>query len=218
MKARLFVLSALLGSLAIAGCQQQQSPPVNPDNATPPENPAESDNPPPEDSSTTDPDKGTGEQILEYLITNKDTIKLCQEIPFDAELSRNNSQVNSITEKEFLVTVVCGMVDGQFVHENFLYNDTAGEPQITPLSVSLMTINPQGETNKTTVRMVKGYGQYDPANQTLQITTMFDQLGECGMVGFYQLQGQTFEIQRLLAKPDCTTGYLPPLEYPQVYP
>jgi hypothetical protein len=68
------------------------------------------------------------------------------------------------------------------------------------------------------VRTVEGAGEYDPTTQTLKITTLFDQLGDCGMVGFYQLNQTTFEIQKLLAKPDCSTGYLDPQDYPQVYP
>lgn len=201
--------SILCWVLAITGCQ----PPQNTANEQPTTPSTPEPSPPTDDNQ-----QPRSEPILEYLITNKEQLTLCENIPFDVALARKNPQVYSLGAETSLVTVVCGMVNGQFVHEHYRYDASTATPTVIPLMVAVMTLDPQGKVTKNTARSVEGYAEYDVTEKILKITTMFDQMGECGTVGFYQLKDKTFEGQKLLAKPDCTTGYLDPKDYPQVYP
>lgn len=209
-------VSLLCCGLAISGCQAPPSPEQDSQSSSTSE-PSKTVIPE-ENSSGVHGSQISSKAILEDLITQKDQLKLCEEIPFDSNLARKNPLVYDLGERKSLVTVVCGMVDGQFVHENYLYDANTTKPTVIPLRVALMTIDAQRKMSTMAVRSVEGYGQYDVAENMMKITTMFDQLGDCGMVGFYQLKDKKFEVQKLFAKPDCTTGYIDPLDYPQVYP
>jgi len=205
MKTPLLLLTTPSIGLTIASCQPPQT--SLPQSQTIPATSA----------PLNDAPKPAPDPILEDLIARKDQLQLCQNVPFEPDLARKNTQIHPLTDNQFLVTVVCGIVQGQYMHENYRY-ETSTPPIVTPLTVAFRKINTNGETTTTIVRTVEGAGEYDPTTQTLKITTLFDQLGDCGMVGFYQLNQTTFEIQKLLAKPDCSTGYLDPQDYPQVYP
>ena len=190
-------LTATLLSITIASCQATPQSQASPD--TPP--------------------APSPEPIVEDLIARKDQLQLCQNVPFDPDLARKNAQVHALGDNQFLVTVVCGIREGQYIHENYRY-ETSTPPIVTPLTVAFRKINTNGEITRTIGRTVEGAGQYDPTTQTLKITTLFDQLGDCGMVGFYHLSPTlpTFEIQKLLAKPDCSTGYVIPKTIPKCIP
>ena len=158
------------------------------------------------------------EQIIPYLISNKNQIGACQDIRYEPDFTATSSQAYRIDENRYLAHFVCGSTAYQVLQEYYLYEQTTDAPLITILPVTYFYSDLKGNLIEESERAIAGYSDYNPNDGTISIFTKGRGLGDCGTLGFYRLDGSQLKVDRFLAKTECDGNYIEPINYPQVYP
>lgn len=156
------------------------------------------------------------EDIFDYLYTNRETLDLCQG-EIDHAIAQQKIQTYQIDKNSQLIQFLCFLGAYQGNYQYFFYQETPQKIIIQPLSFEMFQAEKSQGIIKTTVNYVGGLPNYQPQNQSLEITTKYRGLADCGGWGRYQWQESQFKLMEYRLKANCDGQYIEPENYKIVY-
>lgn len=156
-------------------------------------------------------------EAWQYIYDNREELNVCDGT-IEAETSQEFSETYAIAPDKTLVQMLCFMAAYQGAYQYYVYAETDGGVEVTPLEFTTYLPGENGEYQAEMTRDFGGWPTYDPDNQTLTVFSKGRGLGDCGSWARYQLQGEAFELTEYRLKDDCDGNYVEPEEYPQIYP
>lgn len=166
------------------------------------------------DSSLYTISKEKKQLIVAKIYNNQQNLGLCNG-ERDQALSEDSIQVYPLNEKQYLVEILCFLGAYQGNYQYLLYNGQ--DSTLNKISFATFQDNPQN-LQLTNTWTLNGMPEFEPASQTLSLQTKSRGLGDCGSLAIYHWQEEKFILKEYRHKFDCDGVYLPPEEYPLIYP
>ncbi len=156
------------------------------------------------------------QDIFNYLYENRQQLNLCQG-EIDQDVSQTQIKTYTIDQNSQLIQFLCFLGAYQGNYQYFFYQETPQQTIIQPLNFDIFQVEKSQKITKTTVNSVGGLPDYHPQNQTLEITTKYRGLADCGGWGRYQWQQNQFKLIEYRLKATCDGQYIEPENYEIVY-
>lgn len=164
----------------------------------------------PANNSATDP--------LQYVLQNRESLGICKD-NFRSEDGKRGmgSKAFQISDKKYLVQVMCFLAAYQGNFEYVLWIDEAEKPRVVPLEFDSFQEPKAGEKpQRITDRSIAGLPRFNVRSQTMTNFTKFRGVGDCGSSALYKLEGDRMVLQEYRAKYACDGNYVQDL--PVIYP
>ncbi len=152
--------------------------------------------------------------IVTNIYDNQENLGLCNQ-ERDQALSPNSAQIYPLNKKQYLVEILCFLGAYQGNYQYLLYNPI--DSTMTKISFTTFRDNLQDLQLTNTVTL-NGMPEFDNIEKTLSLQTKSRGLGDCGSFALYQWENEKFTLKEYRYKSDCDGVYLPPEEYPLIYP
>jgi Protein of unknown function (DUF1176) len=161
-------------------------------------------------SAATDP--------LQYVLQNRESLGVCKD-NFRAEDGQRGmgSKAFQISDKKYLVQVMCFLAAYQGNFEYVLWIDEVEKPRVVPLQFDSFQEPKAGEKpQRVTYRSIAGLPRVNVRSQTMTNFTKFRGVGDCGSSALYKLEGDRMVLQEYRAKYECDGNYVQ--DFPIIYP
>ncbi len=155
--------------------------------------------------------------VLQHIYENVELLGVCDG-DLDRDMSQEVSAVYPVSDRQYLVELLCFMGAYQGSYEYLLYRSTPTSAEVSPLKLDRFEPNDAGKLAKINTRAVSGLPSYNPEQKTLTMVTQYRGLADCGSMAQYQWQGDNFELLEYRSKAECDGNYLKPEQYPKIYP
>lgn len=152
--------------------------------------------------------------IVTKIYNNQQDIGLCNQ-ERDQALSVDSAQIYPFNEKQYLVEILCFLGAYQGNYQYLLYNPI--DSTMKKISFTTFRDNPQN-LQLTNTFTLNGMPEFDNMEKTLSLHTKSRGLGDCGSFALYYWENNGFTLKEYRYKSDCDGVYLPPEEYPLIYP
>ncbi len=155
---------------------------------------------------------------LQYVLQNRESLGVCKD-NFRAEDGQRGmgSKAFPISDKKYLVQVMCFLAAYQGNFEYVLWIDEAQKPRVVTLEFDSFQEPKEGEKPKrVTYRSIAGLPRFNVRSQTMTNFTKFRGVGDCGSSALYKLEGDRMVLQEYRAKYACDGNYVQ--DFPIIYP
>jgi hypothetical protein len=154
------------------------------------------------------------QEIIKTIYSQQKTLNLCNQQQ-DKELSKDSANIFTLNNQQYLVEILCFLGAYQSNYQYLLLEQKSSEIQI----INFDTFDNNSENLKLiNTNTLIGTAEFDSLTQTLILETKTRGLGDCGSFAQYQWNNNKFELKEYRHKPDCDGVYLPPENYPLIYP
>ncbi len=163
-------------------------------------------------------DTNSAADPLQYVLQNRESLGICKG-NFRAENGQKGmgSKAFQISDKKYLVQVMCFLAAYQGNFEYVLWIDEADKPRVVSLEFDSFQEPKEGEKPKrVTSKSIAGLPRFNVRSQTMTNFTKFRGLGDCGSSALYKLEGDRMVLQEYRAKYVCDGNYVQDL--PVIYP
>lgn len=157
------------------------------------------------------------EHILNNIYASASNLKLCDG-DIDKSLSQDSSSVYELNNREYLVEILCFLGAYQGNYQYFLYQIKDAQVEIKPLSFQQFIQDEENKIQLKNISSLAGSPVYDQDNQILTIVAKARGLADCGSFAQYQWKNSEFILLEYRIKEKCDGNYLPPENYPKIYP
>jgi len=154
------------------------------------------------------------QDIVTKIFNNQKDIGLCNQ-ERDQSLSNDSAEIYALSQNQYLVEILCFLGAYQGNYQYLLYNPM--DSTMEKISFATFRDNPQ-DLRLTNTFTLNGMPEFDDIEKTLSLHTKSRGLGDCGSFAFYQWENNQFTLKEYRYKSDCDGVYLPPEEYPLIYP
>lgn len=158
-----------------------------------------------------------GERVLPYVYQNAEKLGLCSG-ELERETSKQFSVVHAVGNDKYIVELLCFMGAYQGNYQFVLYSQQGESITLKPLTLDRYEASEAGNVSKTREATVGGLFDYNPAQKTLQVTTKYRGLADCGSLARYQWENDQFKLVEYRIKEKCDGQFVDPEKYAKVYP
>ncbi|MEM8639805.1 MAG: DUF1176 domain-containing protein [Cyanobacteria bacterium P01_G01_bin.54] len=161
-----------------------------------------------------------GERLLYLLLEEQEEgdKNICDN-KNDFFVDRMYPQVYEVNDGESILELVCSVGLYNVTLQYFRYQTSDNAFSLIPLVFTRYITDENGEWVEIVDDYLYGRRLYDQEKGILRTFSKGISLGNCGWYASYQWNEHRLEFDLLeyRAKPDCSTPYIPPEEYPIVY-
>lgn len=154
------------------------------------------------------------QEIVTKIYNKQQSLGLCNG-ERDQALSQDSLKIYLLNENQYLVEILCFLGAYQGNYQYLLYNPM--DSTMEKISFPIFQDNPQN-LQLTNTFTLNGMPEFDEMEKTLSLQAKSRGLGDCGSFAVYQWEGEKFTLKEYRHKSDCDGVYLPPEEYPLIYP
>ncbi|BAQ63788.1 DUF1176 domain-containing protein [Geminocystis sp. NIES-3709] len=154
------------------------------------------------------------QEIINKIYTQQKEINLCNQ-QRDNELTHDSANIYFLNDREYLIEIICFLGAYQSNYQYLLFDRKSSEIKV----INFATFDNSTDNLKlTNTNTLNGMTDFDSNNQTLILITKSRGLGDCGSFAQYHWRDHSFELKEYRYKQDCDEVYLPPENYPLIYP
>ncbi len=155
------------------------------------------------------------QEIIKIIYSQQKTLNLCNQ-ERDNKLSKNSANIYRLNNQTYLVEILCFFGAYQGNYQYILFDKASSEIRV--IDFTTFDSNISDNLRLTNTNTLTGTAEFDPLSQILILETKTRGLGDCGSFAQYKWHNSAFELNEYRHKPDCDGVYLPPENYPLIYP
>ncbi|MBL1208489.1 MAG: DUF1176 domain-containing protein [Geminocystis sp. GBBB08] len=154
------------------------------------------------------------QKIINKIYAQQKTLNLCNQ-ERDKALSKDSANIYLLNKQQYLVEILCFLGAYQNNYQYLLLNNLSSEIKI----IDFVTFDSNSDKLRlTNTNILNGTAEFDSLSQTLILETKTRSLGDCGSFVKYQWQNSAFVLKEYRHKPNCDQVFIPPENYPLIYP
>jgi hypothetical protein len=162
-------------------------------------------------SSISDEEK---QAIIEKVYSQQKEINLCNQ-QRDKDLSKDSANIFVLNDRTYLIEVICFLGAYQSNYQYLLFDQTSEE--ITVINFETFD-NSTDNLRLTNANTINGMTDFDTTEKNLMVITKSRGMGDCGSFAQYKWYHNRFKLMEYRYKKDCDEVYIPPEDYPLIYP
>jgi hypothetical protein len=152
--------------------------------------------------------------IIEKVYSQQQEINLCNQ-QRDKDLSQDSANIFVLNDRTYLIEIMCFLGAYQSNYQYLLFDRTSEE--ITVLNFDTFD-NSTDNLKLTNTNTINGLTDFDVTEKNLIVITKSRGIGDCGSFAQYKWTDNRFKLIEYRYKKDCDEIYLPPENYPLIYP
>lgn len=152
--------------------------------------------------------------IIEKVYSQQQKINLCNQ-QRDKDLSQDSANIFILNDRTYLIEIICFLGAYQSNYQYLLFDRTSEE--ITVLNFDTFD-NSTDNLKLTNTNTLNGMTDFDTTEQNLIVISKSRGMGDCGSFAQYKWKLDRFKLIEYRYKKDCDEVYLPPENYPLIYP
>ncbi|WP_237741222.1 DUF1176 domain-containing protein [Geminocystis herdmanii] len=152
--------------------------------------------------------------IIKQVYSQEKEINLCNQ-QRDKELSQDSANIFILNDRTYLIEIICFLGAYQSNYQYLLFDRTSEE--ITVINFDTFD-NSTDNLKLTNTNTINGMTDFDVTEQSLMVISKSRGMGDCGSYAQYEWNLDRFKLIEYRYKKDCDEVYLPPENYPLIYP
>jgi hypothetical protein len=152
--------------------------------------------------------------IIEQVYRQQKQINLCNQ-QRDKDLSQDSANIFVLNDRTYLIEIICFLGAYQSNYQYLLFDRTSEE--ITVINFDTFD-NSTDNLKLTNTNTINGLTDFDVTEQSLMVISKSRGMGDCGSFAQYKWNFDRFKLIEYRYKKDCDEVYLPPENYPLIYP
>ncbi|MGI0482771.1 DUF1176 domain-containing protein [Geminocystis sp. CENA526] len=162
-------------------------------------------------SSISDQEK---QVIIEKIYSQQKEINLCNQ-QRDKDLSKDSANIFVLNDRTYLIEIICFLGAYQSNYQYLLFDRTSEEIEV----INFETFdNSTDNLRLTKTNTINGMTDFDTTEKNLMVITKSRGMGDCGSFAQYKWYDNRFKLMEYRYKKDCDEVYIPPEDYPLIYP
>lgn len=154
------------------------------------------------------------QKVITTIYSLQEELNLCEK-ERDKGISPEAAEVYPLDREKYLVEILCfmGAYQGNYQYLLFFPHNS------TVKKISFTTFTMQLENRRLTNSFtLVGTPHFELEKKTLSVYSLARGLGDCGSFARYRWEDFGFKLLEYRSKSKCDGKYLPPEEYPLIYP
>lgn len=152
--------------------------------------------------------------IIQQVYRQEKVINLCNQ-QRDKDLSPDSANIFVLDDRKYLVEIICFLGAYQSNYQYLVFDRTSKAIEI----INFDTFDNSSDNLKLTyTNIINGMTDFDVTEQSLTVISKSRGMGDCGSFAQYKWNKDSFKLIEYRYKKDCDEVYLPPENYPLIYP
>lgn len=152
--------------------------------------------------------------IIKKVYSQEKAINLCNQ-QRDKDLSQDSANIFILNDRTYLIEIMCFLGAYQSNYQYLLFDQISEEIEV----INFDTFDNSTDNLKlTNTNTINGMTDFDLTEQSLMVITKSRGMGDCGSFAQYKWNDDRFKLIEYRYKKDCDEVYLPPENYPLIYP